>query len=294
MLRITAGAGPYVLTQTWYVDGTATDVGTVTIGVVDGNGDSIVAAGTATTNAGSGIYTYTLASQSTVNLLVVTWTRSDTSAGLSSYIEVVGSHLFTEAAARAYGDAMLSTANVNPSDADVAAARDRITEFLEHETQRSWIRRYNRVEVPGTGNHELSVRDGYSRTSTGLVLHRPGAGRDINRVLTATADGTTVSTGNIKVVSDGRLIRTDGNWPTPSSTNPNNIVIEYEYGLPQPVDGSDRIAMMLARHQLVASRHPENALSFNDPLATYQFDPSRMPSEAYQWIKNHRVGVFFG
>jgi hypothetical protein len=60
------------------------------------------------------------------------------------------------------------------------------------------------------------------------------------------------------------------------------------------VDGVDRIAMMIARHQMVSSRVPAGAASFTDAVGSYSFDETRLPYEAYHWIKQHSSGAFFG
>ena len=148
MSQLLAGAGPYTLIKSWYVDGTATDVGDVTIGVVDGNGDTIVAAVTATTNNADGTYTYSLADQPNPDQLVIPWTRADTSADLIDRIELVGNWLFTEAQARAFhakADAASALKPLNsegeyPDDV-IADERLRIQDDLESWTGPSWVPR---------------------------------------------------------------------------------------------------------------------------------------------------------
>ena len=121
MSQLLAGAGPYSLIKTWDVDGTATDVGDVTVGVVDGNGDTIVAVLTATTNNADGTYTYSLADQANPDQLTITWTRTNTGADLIDRLELVGNWLFTESQARAFQakadatSALIPLAS-NPSD----------------------------------------------------------------------------------------------------------------------------------------------------------------------------------
>lgn len=89
-MRVLRNAGPYSITASWFVAGVATNVGAVTIGITDSAGTVVVAAGTATTNNANGTYTYQLASQSTVRTLYATWTRTDTSASISTIVEVIG------------------------------------------------------------------------------------------------------------------------------------------------------------------------------------------------------------
>jgi hypothetical protein len=137
------------------------------------------------------------------------------------------------------------------------------------------------------------VSDGQNRTSAGLPLHRPGAGRDIIQVLSVTVDGSSVSTANVKAMPNGLLTRTDAAWTRPTSDDPYNVVVEYEYGQPYPVDRVDEIAMMIARQWLVPSRIPGSAQSFADSSGSYSFDETRLPWEAYDWIKRQKAGAFF-
>jgi hypothetical protein len=269
-----------------YSSGTQTDIGDVTIGIVDANGDEVVAAATAVTDGADGTYSYSLAAQTDPNLLIVTWTETGGPV-LTGYVEVVGSELFHESQLRAFDDAALTAASEYP-DNTIRQMQIRVAEFLERETARSWIRRYCRAVVPGSGSNYLDVTQGIARTSTGLPLERPGRNRDIIRLLSATG-GTSDAT-----IGEG-VIHRDASWSKATATSPYNITVEYEYGLAYPVDEVDRIAMMIARHWLVSSRVPSHAESFSDPLGSYSFgDSSKLPFEAYQWIKSRRAGGFFG
>jgi hypothetical protein len=109
-----------------------------------------------------------------------------------------------------------------------------------------------------------------------------------------TVDDTSVDVANFKVAPSGLITRGDNTWTKPTRTNPRNVVIEYEYGQPYPVDGVDRVAMMMARQQLAASRIPGAAQSFTDALGSDTFDETRLPFEAYHWIKSHQSAAFFG
>ncbi len=164
--QILAGAGPYTLTKTWEVDGTATDVGAVTIGIVDGNGDTVVSSGTSTTNNADGTYTYSLADQANVDQLTVTWTRSGTGADLSEQLELVGSWLFTESQLRAHDDAAITASDY--TDDQVADTHLRVVDYLEHQTGQSFIRRYNRVVIPGSGRNTINLADGDPQLASGF------------------------------------------------------------------------------------------------------------------------------
>lgn len=287
--RVLVGQGA-LLTFTAYEDGTEEDLGTITIGIVDANGAEVVASGTAVVDNSDGTYEYTLAKQTSVKLLIATWSVSG-GADFTTYIEVVGSELFNETQLRAFdNDAIPSTI----TDADIAATHDRVADYLENATGRSWIRRYNRAKLCGNGGRSVYLSDGVSVTSAGYPLNRPGSGQDIIRVISAD-DGTAKTVGDIQVGTlSGELALTDGTWTKATTGDPFNVVVEYEYGNPYPDGAVDRVAMLIAQQWITSSRIPSSAASFTDPLGSYTFDESRLPFEAYKWIQSHRTPVFFG
>jgi len=310
MSQLLAGAGPYSLTKTWYVDGTPTDVGDVTIGVTDGNGGEVVAPLTATTNNADGTYTYSLADQANPNILTVTWTRSDTGADLKDRLELVGGWLFTEAQARAFSAKADATSALVPlaseteyPDATIADERARITEDLEYWTARGWVPRYARLELAGNGGSSLSLRDGFCRTADGHNLHRPGRLSDISQILSVTVSGTSVTTTNVEVDPvRARLIRTDsGLWTLPTTSSPYNVVVEYAYGLPYLVDGVDRVALKILVDRLVPSAWPDRVLSADTEYGTTRFvqpggpmhNVSRLP-EVNDWVNRHDHRIMVG
>lgn len=150
-MHILKNAGPTTLTQKWYEDGTQVDAGTVTIGIVDATGAEVVASGTATSKSGSGTsttYTYSLAIQTAVKRLTVTWTRADTTASFSSDIEVVGGLLFTEVEARAHHDSQITASTF--TDAQIADTRARITDEFEQICGVSFIPRWREQKMAGS------------------------------------------------------------------------------------------------------------------------------------------------
>lgn len=308
MATITAGRlnRPHILTGqatdlvlTVEEDGTANDIGTITVGVVDGNGDEVVASGTAVTDNGDGTYAYTLAAQTNPDLLTVTWTEAG-GTELVTRLEVVGGLLFTEAQARSFQAKADASTAVTPlkntseyTDQMVADERERILNDLENWTNRGWIPRYARVELTGRGGYELDLADGQCRTSDGHVLHRPGRLKDISQILSVTADDTSIATSNF-VVRGRKLRRTDNTFPIATIADPFNVVVEYVYGLPYPADGVDRIAMKLLVDRLVPSAFPDRATSVDTEFGTTRFvqpggpmkNVSRVP-EVNDWVNRH-------
>jgi len=309
MTQLLAGAGPYSLTKTWYVDGTATDVGDVTIGIDDGNGDEIVAAATATTNNTDGTYTYSLADQPSPDELIVTWTRTDTGADLVDRMELVGNWLFTESQARAFHAKADATAALKPlnsaaeyPDAVIADERKRIQDDLEYWTGRAWIPRYCRLELSGNGGSVLPLSHAIPRTSDGYVLTRPGRLNDIGIVLTVSVAGTALTVSDIEIDTiHERLINKDGIFAAATIANPYNVVVEYIYGQPTLVDGIDRIAMKLLVDRLVPSAFTDRALEVANDYGTVRLvqpggpmmNVSRIP-EVNDWVNRHNHKILLG
>ncbi len=284
--------GPTTVTWTWYVNGTATDVGTVTVTITDGNGTAVDTAA-ATTNVGDGIYTYTLAVQTNVTILKFAWT--DGTSTQTDTMTVVGGWLYTEVAARAFDDAALTSVS-KYSDKKIADIRQQVTADLETWTHRAWVPRYCRVELPGNGAYGLPLAAAHVRLSDGTPLRASGFLADIRSIITVTVGGTSVTTSNVKIVA-GELLRTDSTWTYPTTANPLNVVIEYEYGLNPLTDGSDRIGLLLTRDRLIASNISDRASSFSDEPGSYQFVTpgvgravSNIP-EVNRWVMDHQTRV---
>lgn len=275
------------LTLTAYSDGTATDQGTFTIGIVDANGTEVVAPGTPVTDPADGTYTYTLAAQDDPKFLIVTWTEA---GGLTytTFVEVIGNVLFTEAAARAFEDGKLSD-TTKYDDAEIAQVRMEVTDWLEAQTGRSWIPRYRRATLRGTGTAILNLRHAV-RTEGGSGGE--GAMTDITELLSAKIGDTVIDVDDIDI--DGHLLDLTTR-PWTAGRRP-DIVVEYVYGLPHPRSGVTRIALLEAVDRAVASRLSRAATSSTDELGTYGWDPQNngRPSriaEVNAWCRSQDMRV---
>jgi hypothetical protein len=292
------------LTWTTYSGRTPTDPGTLTIGITDGDGTEVVAAGTAVTDNSNGTFSYSLASQDDPTVLVVTFTVSGVFT-ITRHVEVAGGFLFNEKSARSWGSKATATAALSSvseyTDKMIREARDRVTDQLEAWTDRSWVVRYCRAEFPGNGSRRLLLSDGDARLSNGDAISRPGKNNDTISILSASIGGTAVTAGNIKAdPMAGALYRTDGVWNSATSTKPRNIVVEYTYGLSYPVDQVDRIGLLLLIDQLVPSAISDRAVSFTDELGTVRFEtPGRNGNvstipEVNAWVKAHSTSIPLG
>jgi hypothetical protein len=253
-ITVLVDTGPTVLTKTWYVDGTATDVGDITIGIVDLDGTEIVAPLTGTTNNNDGTYTYSLAVQADVNELVATWTAGG--QALVDEIHIIGGRLFTEAELRAHYDADLSDDTVY-TDPLLAEARDRITAEFERICEVAFVPTYRRETLRGSGGRTL-------------YLERS----KISSVIAASIGSIAQTAANI--VPDpslSKVFHTTRSWNWPTGSDPYNVTISYVHGHGTVPPDIKRAAMILARMQLLkdvtGQGVPEQASQFTDPTGQY-------------------------
>jgi hypothetical protein len=278
------------LTWTAFQDGTQTDLGTFTIGVADQDGTVIVAAGTGVNDAGNGVYTYTFsqAKTGTLGRWTVTWSEAG-GEDFVTYVEIIGSLLVGEYEMRLFDNSALTSTTVY-LDATIVEARDAVLDQLETWTGRSWVPRFGQATARGTGAYSLWLADGIRQYGgTGWTA-------DIQSIVSATVSGSAATVGNI--VFDpltSELIRTDGMWTVPTSSNPINVKVNYAYGMEHPVDGVERIVMLLVKDRLLASPISDRASSMSDEMGTLRFETpgragnvSNLP-EVNEWVKAHRL-----
>jgi hypothetical protein len=241
-------------------NGTQTDAGTVTVGIVDAAGNTVVAAGTATAKAGTGastVYSYDLAIQTAVKRLTVTWTRTDTGASLTDQIDVVGGVLFTEAEARAFtvtgAQTPLSSSTTYP-DATICEARDRITDLFEQYCGVSFIPRSYHLEVGGSGGRTLDIPH-----------HRA------IEVLNCTIGGVAQTAAQILPLRNQRqLHHTANTFSSPSDADPQNVHVTYEHGYTEPPLDIKRAALILLLREVVPSDMPDRAVSISTQDGTFR------------------------
>lgn len=204
----------------------ATDVGSVTIGVVDDTGATVVASGTGTTGAG-GTYTYALAARATLGVLVATWTASG-GRSWETVHEVVSQRYASISEIRDSHDELVAGGDF--SDVQVARARDAVELEFERITGLSFARRRGLFVLSGSGTTVLQTPVRYvRRVVSGSVYDRIGG--------TATA----LTTAQITAIAlddeappgscTGLLVLTDGAvWPA----GRRNLSLTLEYGYDAP------------------------------------------------------------
>jgi|GEM_PF-926995 len=195
--------------------------GAVTVGVVTGDGTTLVAAGTATTGSNPYLYALTAANNTVMQWLTATWTDAGDSSTHTTLIEVVGAYYVSPAEIR-NSDSSLTDA-VKYSDARILQVRwDTEVEF-ETACGVSFVPRYRRVRLDGSGRGLLVLPDQMVRTVRSVRVYSDET--TYTAFTVAELAAIDVSQGA------GLIYRTDGNvW----SAGCKNIVVEYEHGFDRP------------------------------------------------------------
>jgi len=246
------------LSITVYSGETATDAdGSVTVGIVDAAGTTVVAAGTSTTRTGLGEYAYSLAGQSNLKELTATWSGTWGAAmSFTTTSEVVGNFYATPAEVRAM-DSIENEATVFPA-ADVVDAIEYATVIIDDYCGASFVQRYSRDVLNGTNSAVIRLAQMFPET-----------------LLSASVDGTALSASELSdtaLFEDGTIQRKDGAW---SYANPGNkCIIEYEHGSGVTAPNDIRwCAKTLARFHLLeqVSKIPSQATAINSDLGQIVF-----------------------
>ena len=246
------------LTVTVYSGETGTDAstGSVTIGIVDETGATVVPSGTSTTSSGSGVYAYVLQAQTDLKKVTATWSGTwGTAMTFDTHHEVVGGWYATPAEVRAM-DSILGEATTFPL-ADLIDAIDYSTAIIDDYTGASWVQRYHRFVLNGTNTDVIQLPVLFPTT-----------------LLSASVDGSALSASKITEVAlfdDGLLQRKSDLW---DYTNPGNLVtIEVEAGVNTSAPNDIRwAARTLARFHLLeqVSKIPSQAISVQSEFGQIQ------------------------
>lgn len=240
-------------------DGDAAEpAGTVTVGIVDETGATVVAAGTATTSAATGVRSYTLtpAATATLRVLVATWT--DGTQSTTTRTEVVGGYYASVRTIRE-SDPVLEDSRKYPAAAIVAARRTVEAEFEDY-CGVAFVPRYRRVRLNGSGREELVLPD------TEL--------RSVRSVREYDTDNNfeTYTAGELAAIPEnpaGLAVRTDGEI---FERGDRNVVVEYEHGYDRPPQDILEAFFLRVRDVLNRSNRgvPDRATTFtSDVGGTY-------------------------
>lgn len=279
-------------------DGDPADVGSdVTVTVTTAAGTAL-ATDVATTPSGSGAtrqYAWPLpvATNTRPDFLRADWTDTSTDQTVTTWAEIVGSLLVSEAAVRGYrigtGETIFSD-TAEYTDALILGWRQAVTDIFEHRTGQAFIERHARVELAGNGRSRLNLRGAQCRRSDGVPMNRPGRNHQIVRFLSATIDGVPVDVADL-VADDSLVYHTDGTWTRASRTRPLNVVIEYTYGQTFPDPEARERALELLAANMVPGDYPSRATSINNEDGTFRITTWPVMVEDFLRARDMRVAL---
>lgn len=261
------------LSVQWEEDGAADDPGTVTVGIIDDAGATVVAALTATGGATTAPRTYALTKTHTASLdrLVATWTSSNYNAQ-TTYVEIVGNHLFSISEARAFdppttvGTGALSSTTNYPT-IDIEETRARITDEFERICGVSFVPRYDRTVLHGSGRAYQHVYTSQSPRQPALYLSTI---RNVETLNTATMTWEAYDSDELAdiQIEPGGVIRRAALGAFEAGYG--NIRVTYEYGLPTVPLAIKRAALTLCRYLLVPSNLSERTMQQSSQFGSIQ------------------------
>lgn len=285
--------GPTPLDQQWDVNGTPGDVGDLTFEVR--TADGAVQASGATTKTGTGastLYSFDLANQTELTRLKLTYAKAlAPTVKLVHYIEVFGSQLFTERDARGSqitGQQEPFADEGDFPDSEIARWRLLIGDKFESKTGRSWVRRYCRTAVAGTGTPFLRPMRGRARDWEGRGIAGEGRHRDIIRVVSAEISGDPIDPTEI-VCDGGQLIYKSGIWTSRSWNDPLNILVSYEYGVDPPDSEAHEHAISMLHANALPSNISSAAEGFQNDAGNLRVTENGWvyPSPVWEWLSRN-------
>lgn len=239
-----------VLSHTFYVDETATDAtGAVTYSVKRLDG-TVVASGSASGPAPTGVYAVTVPAQSQVDTLTVDWTGLIAGATVTArdIVEVVGGFIFGLAEARAQPP-VLDT--LKYPTAKLAQKRIGVEQECEEICGQAFVPRFARVSFM------LDMNSGVNTLNSKLTLPHIG----IRTLRAASINGVTQTLAGLTVSPSGVLRGLT--WAGVITGTP--VILEYEYGMDYPPEDLKDACMLRLRSRLSSgdSGVPQRALSFS-------------------------------
>lgn len=251
MQRIVQGRSA-TLQHAFHENGVATNPSpdAATIGITRDDGTVLVAAGTATTDTGTGVVSYTLTPTQTALLdsLTVTWTATfgGQPQAFKEIVEVAGDVLFTIAQARAVKP--LDNATAYPLAA-ITEARVMVETALEDACGVAFVPRYKRLTVSGDGS--------------GLLMLPPRT-TAIRSVTRAGVAFTSLELADILLQPSGLAY-----YPSGWTAGNGNLVVGVEHGYPYPPPRVTQAALTLAKNWLVRGPIDDRSTSFSTEDGTF-------------------------
>lgn len=253
-----------------YSDGALTDPTAAAVTAVDQAGAAVTLGTVAIVGSGTGKVTVPTLVSTVAQSLTVTWTLTvgGTAQTFTTYHEVLGDLLFSEAELRAFDGGAVASGSTY-SDDDVIKMRELVREGFEQICGVAFGERARRVFFDGDGSETLWLDDMQVQSVTAAAIRDSGS--------TTWTAFTASELSDLLVSSNGRVIRdSQGSW----TAGNRNIRVDYTYGY-QPIPWEvKRAAMWVARNYLTGSNVPRNAISQVDELGTFRL---ATPGERGSW-----------
>lgn len=185
--------------------------------------------------------------------------------------------LFTVSEARSFvarGVAPLDDAGLYPDDA-ITAKEAEIRELFEQACRVAFLQTETTETLDGADSPVLHV---CRRNPLKEVPPRPLT------VSAASIEGVELTAGELAALRahpSGRIVRTDGGtWRAPSGVDDLAVSLTYTHGWASVPEQIHTAALLLCVRRLAGSDVPEEAVSFSDGGASYQFP---RPGQAPHW-----------
>lgn len=239
------------IAHTWWVGDQATaPSGPVTATVKRLDGTAVAGSPFTATDTG-GMSAFTLPAQSDLDTYTVDWAATVAGSARTErdYVEICGGYLFELAEARAapppldatkYPAALLETLRVE------------VEQEAERISRKTFVPRFTRVAVAGTGNEYL------------MAPHT-----DLRVLRAVLVDGVAWTVDQLARVglSESGVLDLQGWWPVPYPVGRRNIVLEYEHGRDMPPYDIRKAAIVRLRTRagLTDTNVPYRSTSFTAP-----------------------------
>lgn len=259
--RILAGTAATLSWQYLDADGEPADPGTTTIGVTKADGTSVVSPGTPTVEDGTArTKSLTAAQTASLDVLVATWTAGG--VDYTTTAEIVGGYYFTITDLRAREAMALGDGQKYPT-ADLQALRREVEDEFEEIAGVSFVPRYTRRRLDGTG-------------TPCLLLPTPFP-RSVTAVSELASDGTATA-WSAQEVAAIRTVDVVGEVYSPLRSFPcgtQNLIVGWEHGYDRAPADVRQAAMLRIRQRATrpTSAVPDRAQTFQiDGGSVYRLD----------------------
>jgi hypothetical protein len=244
--RVLAGSAATLEFTVYDQDGQPdTGANTVTVGVVAGDGSTVVAAGTATTAAAElRTYALTRAQTADVDRLTATWKVGSDTIG-TTIVDVVGAHWFPLTRLRARKGLQ------NVADVDLIRARDSFADLADRVTGVAWVPRWHSQTL----HHEGGCR---------IVADWP----KVREIVAVTIEGTTQTLTDWEISASGSIIEAPL-W----IGRGHEVTVEFRHGYNLPPSDLVDAAIRACEWNLLgdASNVSPRAMGFSNEAGTFRY-----------------------